>query len=164
MISTKAHGTSVVLAKFYPYSKVPTSAEDRARKRRVQAFAKVSALKCLDPRSRESRGLVCNLSNNWWCDHATAWMDPNGKLFILVEPYCSHAPNVPDGFVCVEVPISIAPYCGSFLEGPQATPATRSFLFSKVEDSGELFSIESRLCSAAPIEPRWNSIGRVNRG
>jgi len=135
--------------------------ENLVRARRCISFSEATKLK---PISKE-KNILCllhletlhSISN---LDHTTIWESPSGNTFVLTEPYTKLEvyPNAlkENGYLRIEIPISISPYCGNWSSQNNALPFTRSYLISSLSDKEELLFIWRCAEAASKELPAWN--------
>lgn len=129
------------------------------RARRCVLFSDTSGLRPM-PNNTITKANLCNrllpFAN---LDHSTIWKSAFGRTFLLNEPYVELEKSTESlnkaGFVFIEVPLNLSPYCGGALS-QSSKPLTRSYLITKDANITELQKIESRLKEVARSAKTWN--------
>jgi len=97
-------------------------------------------------------------------DHLSTWISNAGTLFFLNEPYGALLKNPSDlllkGFVHVELPLKLSPYCGGSLNNN--APGTKSYLITERANQDELLEIYEKLKQAELTAPDWNDASEVS--
>ena len=139
----------------------PNEPEQKARRRRVRAFKAVTGLKCVDKPTRTHKKMYDDFrkdSSGVCLDHVTEW-DLDGIPLLLIEPYdCGTCQLDHRDYVGIEIPLSLAPYCGNWTDDPEGLPSSHSYLFAPRRYQKELDKLRSLLKEAAKSAQRWNYI------
>lgn len=150
----------------YPYYSCHTAPERTARQRRIGLFSKVTGLVPvqLDVESNVVWKKLNELARAGQLDHVSAWVEADGAMMLLVEPYerVIWVAFVAPELVSTEVLTQLAPYCGQFNPAIGAVPGTHSYLLCLSAHDSKLQVIFNKLQKAASTAPAWNSIGGEN--
>jgi hypothetical protein len=133
--------------------------ETRARARRFKAFMAASGFtENVDVESVKHQQLrtLVKTQTDGHMDHTT-FLELGHMAVLLTEPYFGKI----EEFACeelyvVEVPESIAPYCGMWFDELGVEPGTKSFLITTRLKKRQLDEVLEKLKEAAAKMPPWN--------
>lgn len=141
--------------------------------RRTVLFADTSGLIPINDLSPFDLNIYQRAKNCHSLDHVTSWVNLEGTIFLLNEPYRTddyyqellHENNL----VCITIPRDLSPYCGFWDSTPSANPRTTSYLIcdrSHINDLQKVF-LNLYLTSVGFHNPksqlpaRWNSLKEI---
>lgn len=136
----------------------PDHPEYISRGRRLRAFLNCTKLKEELKRPSYKHSSIQKLLPSGFDDHTTYWFYGNTAI-VLIEPYRKTlAEFISNELHAIQVPISIAPYCGYASDVPGDLPLTNSFLVGQKINKGKLEKLDLFLKKEAPKHPKWHSL------
>ena len=133
-----------------------------ARRRRFNGFKKASGLR-EEPEQNSVKHQAILKRLNIRQDHVSFWWDGTTAI-VMNEPYnCSLSDFSEIALATIEVPSSIAPYCGGWSEKPDEAPGTKTFLHTELVNGRKLKEVEQDFADAASTFPDWNDIAGDDR-
>ena len=135
----------------------PNDPEYIARGRRLKAFLNCTGLVEELHRPSYKHSEILKKLPSEFDDHTTYWFYGNTAL-VLVEPYRKTLADFKSNDLCaIQIPTSLAPYCGYSSETPGDLPHTNSFLIGLKINKRKLDKLDQLLKQEAPKHPNWHS-------
>lgn len=135
--------------------------ERKARGRRWKVFiAATGFVENTDLESPKHCDLVAALKQSRAPMDHTTYLDLGNMGVVMAEPYHGSLDDFdPERFAVIEVPASIAPYCGRWNANPGAKPWTRTYLIASILKKGQLEAVGVCLEELSKDMPPWNYLG-----
>jgi len=136
----------------------PNDPEYIARGRRLKAFLNCTGLVEELQRPSYKHSEILKKLPSAFDDHISYWFYGNTAL-VLVEPYRKTLADFKSNDLCaIQIPTSLAPYCGYSSETPGDLPHTNSFLIGLKINKRKLDKLDQLLKQEAPNHPIWHSL------
>lgn len=136
----------------------PNDPEYIARGRRLKAFLNCTGLVEELQRPSYKHSEILKKLPSAFDDHISYWFYGNTTL-VLVEPYRKTLADFDSNdLYAIQIPTSLAPYCGFVGKIPGALPDTNSFLVGQKISKRKLDKLDQLLKQEAPKHPIWHSL------